>query len=253
MPTRLDIFVGGLYTNSDGCIAKVIEYAKWNNVTIEFQDKHRFKKVVRADSIKNGSFRNPYYKSLLGVGYIGVGRHKPKENGKKSQVYIHWTGMMTRGYSVRYTALKPSYMGCTVCEEWHNLQTFADWLEEQIGFGEGFHLDKDLLLKGNKIYSPETCVLVPNNLNVLLTSAKSKRGVLPIGVSYHKIKGKYCSSVRNNNVLKHLGVFSTPEDAFYAYKEAKESHIKELANQYKDQIDLRACNALMSWEVNIDD
>ena len=253
MTGKKSISVGDIFTNKDGCVAKVISWVSWENITIQFQDSYGFIKVVRSDSIRNGAFRNPYRKSCLGVGYIGDGKYSTRSGGSKSTIYIHWLGAMTRSYSNRYKSLKPTYQDCTVCEEWHDFQNFAGWVEKQTGFDKGYHLDKDLIVKGNKIYSPETCVLLPSDINMILTSSKAKRGDSPIGVSFHKAKGKYCSSIRIENKLKHLGTFNTPEEAFYAYKEAKENYIKEVANKYKDQIDIRAYEALMKYEVNIDD
>ena len=113
-------------------------------------------------------------------------------------------------------------------------------------------IDKDLLLKGNKIYSPENCCLIPREINGSLNNKRKSNSHLPIGVSNNG-SGKYTSKRNFGGLQKHLGTFKTIEEAFFAYKTEKESYIKELAYKWKNQIDPRAYNALMSWEVNIDD
>ena len=102
------------------------------------------------------------------------------------------------------------------------------------------------------MYSPKTCTLLPERINGFLIGLKSK-GDYPLGVNRRSKSNKFQASICLDSGRKCLGTFNTPEEAFYVYKEAKENHIKELSNQYKDQIDPRAYNALMSWEVNIDD
>ena len=125
---------------------------------------------------------------------------------------------------------------------------------KQIGFGnEGWHLDKDILVKGNKVYSPETCCFVPVELNSLLVNSRATRGEFPVGVYYDVSRSKFQSYIRMHGKRKHLGRFVTPEEAFYAYKQAKEAYIKEVAELYKDQIDIRVYEALMKYEVDIND
>jgi hypothetical protein len=118
-------------------------------------------------------------------------------------------------------------------------------------------LDKDILFKGNKIYSPETCCFVPNEINVLLCKNDSKRGKMPIGVYERKMVNgyKYVAYVNNTKKHFHLGTFDTPKEAFQAYKSAKEAYIKEMATQYyKDgKITERVYDALMKYEVEITD
>ncbi len=119
---------------------------------------------------------------------------------------------------------------------------------------KGFDLDKDLLIKGNKVYSEDTCVFLPVEINSLLTKSIASRGEHLIGVSWHK-KGKSFVAQINKNKGKQekLGYFKTELEAFNAYKQAKESFVKEQANKWKSQIDERAYNALMNCAVDIND
>ena len=110
-------------------------------------------------------------------------------------------------------------------------------------------MDKDILVKGNKIYSEDTCCFVPREINSLFVKRKKSRGNFALGVDYKKSVKKFRARCGN----KHLGLFNTELEAFYAYKQAKETYIKEVANKWKDQIDPRVYNALMKYEVEITD
>ena len=115
-------------------------------------------------------------------------------------------------------------------------------------------LDKDILVKGNKIYSPETCVFVSNDINLLFVRNYNSRGNYPIGVSFDKSKNKYSSqcSMKGKHDRK-LGTFNNPIDAFYTYKSFKEAYIKEVAEDYKDKIPERLYIAMMNYVVEITD
>ena len=116
----------------------------------------------------------------------------------------------------------------------------------------GWELDKDILIKGNKIYSPETCAFVPAEINGIFTKTNSKRGVYPIGVSLHK-EGRFQAKVLKNKKQAYIGLFDTPEEAFQAYKKAKEEYIKEVADKWKDKIDPRVYEAMYNYQVEITD
>lgn len=144
---------------------------------------------------------------------------------------------------------KPSYIGCK--SDFASFQDFTNWHVDQIGYNLGFELDKDLLTKGNKIYSKDTCILLPGCLNVFFASRQSKSSPLPAGVRTHGTK--YRSAISRHGKPSHIGVFNTPEEAFNVYKIAKESQARVLAEKWKSQIDPRAYEALMSYEVLITD
>jgi hypothetical protein len=162
--------------------------------------------------------------------------------------------MMTRAYNPKYHAEKPTYSDVEVCEEWLHFKNFKAWCQSQVGFNQrGFNLDKDILKKGNKVYHPDLCVFVPSEINSQLTKANAARGDYPIGVSWHTQHEKFMSCLRQEGKTKHLGYFRTPEAAFYAYKEAKENYLKQIADKYKDVIDPRVVSALYNYEVEITD
>lgn len=207
--------------------------------------------------------KHPYDKSVYGVGYIGEGRYKARDNLCKQTIqYYYWSHMMTRCYNEKYLKTGPTYEKCEVCKEWHNFQNFAKWFDENYyDIGDGrIQLDKDILIKRNKIYSPETCVFVPNRINTLFVKRQNYRGKYPIGVSYYK-RGKinFLSQCyifdreQNKSTHKNLGYFNTPEEAFYAYKEFKEEYIKQVADEYKDKIPKKLYDAMYRYKVDIND
>jgi hypothetical protein len=161
--------------------------------------------------------------------------------------------MHRRCYDPKYHEKHPTYKNCKVCKEWNDYQEFAEWyyshyyeLENEI-----MNLDKDILKKGNKIYSPKTCVFVPQRINSLFVKSNKIRGELPIGVTKHG--NKFRAMLNKDNKLIHLGLYDTVEEAFHAYKHAKEQYIKEVAEEYKGKIDNRLYDALMNYEVEITD
>ena len=118
-------------------------------------------------------------------------------------------------------------------------------------------LDKDVLVKGNKTYSPNTCVFVPQNINVLFTKCNKARGKYPIGVSFYKDRNKYqahCKIFSNGkSKQKNLGYYNNIDDAFYAYKQFKEDYIKQVADEYKDNIPNKLYEAMYNYKVEITD
>ena len=119
---------------------------------------------------------------------------------------------------------------------------------------DGFKLDKDLLVKGNKVYSEDSCVFLPQEINKVLTKRDNNRGKYLIGVRWHKRDKTFVARVRKNKGCSEwLGYFNTELEAFNAYKTAKEAFVKEQANKWTSQIDPRAYEALMKYQVEIDD
>lgn len=172
----------------------------------------------------------------------------------RSKEYKLWNGMLERCYSERLHLVRPTYLGCEASENFKKYSYFHDWCQNQIGFGaHGFELDKDTLLKGNKTYSEDLCVFIPKEINSMMTKTDAARGENPIGVCFKKRVGMYHAQHTKNNRSEHIGYFNNPNDAFLAYKSARESYIKEVANKYKDQIDPRAYVALMNYTIDIND
>lgn len=186
---------------------------------------------------------------IAGVGVCDKGVFSSRSGKKQSPGYITWKHMIERCYDPKYLAQYPTYKGCEVSEDFKSFQKFMAWATTQKGYGDSkVALDKDLLFKGNKMYSGETCVFIPREINVLLTKANAVRGGCPIGVSVNR--GKYMATLCYFGKNKNLGRFETPSEAFNVYKAAKEAHIKILAEKYKEVLDSRAYVALQSYLVN---
>jgi hypothetical protein len=165
-----------------------------------------------------------------------------------------WCSLQTRcNPNNKIQQSRGRYFGCE--NKFKGYDSFVDWMRRQIGYGTmGWCLDKDILIKNNKIYSPETCLLLPHELNCLVLSRNKLRGEYPVGVYYQKDRKKYSAQINfGPNNKKHLGSYCTPEEAFYVYKTAKEGYIKERAEEWRDRIDVRAYNALMNYKIEISD
>lgn len=163
--------------------------------------------------------------------------------------YQLWYNMLQRN-SQSYQKLYPTYKGCSISSNFKNFQFFAEWCQYQAGFGnEGWCLDKDILVKGNKEYSEETCVFIPQHLNKLLTDRGADRGEFPIGVTRRNSESKFQAQISKWGERHHLGYYFNQEDALSAYKSAKECHLKEVGEFYKEVIDTRAYSALMGWKI----
>lgn len=146
------------------------------------------------------------------------------------------------------------YDGCSVSDFFKYYSNFYEWANKQKGFGVSeFDLDKDLLFKGNKIYSEDRCVFLPSEINTAIQANRSDRGKYPIGVSFNKRDKLFTSRMRRGNKYIYIGAYKTPEEAFANYKVEKESYLKHLAEKWKSQIDDRAYIALMNYKVSITD
>lgn len=163
--------------------------------------------------------------------------------------------MIQRYYDVKVHNLNPSYKDCVICDEWHSLYNFNKWYMQNhyLIAGERMELDKDILVKGNKIYSPDTCVFVPKRINTLILGANKIRGEFPIGVYYDKQKKRYIACLSNGNKSVKVARCQTPIEAFYEYKFYKEQHIRNVAENYKDHIPKCLYNALINWNIEITD
>ena len=232
---------------------KILKYNDSYNVEIQFLNTG-FETVVEIGNIRNGEVKDPYSPSVHGVGIVGT-KYPSRADGVQTEEYTLWRNMLQRCYSNTYKKKYSTYEGCEVSSKFKSYEYFYEWCHKQVGFGnKGWHLDKDLLIKGNKVYSEYSCIFIPKDINLLLTKCTASRGEHLIGVSWCKRYMAFRATVsRNKGEQEHLGLFNTELEAFNAYKKAKEAFVKEQANNWKSQIDERAYEALMSYEVNIDD
>ena len=249
--------VGKILKSKNSGDFKILKYNDARNVEIQFLTTG-FEVVVQLGHIKNGNVKDPYLPSFYGVGILGA-KYPSRVNGVLTKEYDLWYSMLRRCYSDNSKKKNPTYEGCKVSENFLHYEYFYEWCQNQIGFdndGNGFpfHLDKDLLVKGNKVYSEDTCVFIPQEINKVLIKCDASRGEHLIGVYWNKTNKAFRAMVsKNKGKSEHLGYFNTEIEAFNAYKEAKESFVKEQANKWKSQIDIRAYKALMNYTVEITD
>lgn len=186
-------------------------------------------------------------KLIFGVGILDV-------VGYGSKAYFLWHSILSRCYNDKQRWNNKSYQNATVCKEWHKFSNFKRWFESpKSGYREGYQIDKDILIKGNKVYSPETCCFVPIEINSMLAINK-RSNKLPRGV--RKANSKYMVRISTSGSKStYIGVYDTPEEAFNVYKQAKEAHIQEVATKYfnEGKITEKVYNALMKYEVEITD
>ena len=232
---------------------KILKYNNAKEVEIQFINTG-FEVVVELGHIRNGNVKDPYSPSVFGVGVTGT-KYLTTINGRNIKEYELWCNMLRRCYSDNFKKKNPTYEGCEVGDKFKSYEYFYEWCHSQVGFAnKDWQLDKDLLIKGNKVYNESTCVFIPKDINSLLTKSAASRGEHLIGVCWSKTHKAFRATVRKNKgKQEHLGLFNTEIEAFNAYKKAKESFIKEQANQWKSEIDPRAYNTLMNYEVNSDD
>lgn len=192
-------------------------------------------------------------------GGINDGKFPTRVGGRNTKVYIQWQEMLRRCEG-KYKEKRPTYAGATCSDNFKSYTFFYEWCQTQIGFGNVdnngrfWHLDKDILVQGNKLYSEDTCVFVPQRINSLIVKSKINISPFYLGVTKQKETGKFLARCKiGGGKRKFLGSFPTPEQAFLAYKTFKEAYIKQVAEEYKNLLDPRAYEALMNYEVNIND
>lgn len=248
---------GEINYNTYGSKMTIIKYNKRDDIIVEFENKYKIKTDYK--SFKKGHVRNPYDKTVYKHGYLGEGEYVFFINKKPTLQYKYWESMLMRCYGENFQKDRECYKNCNVYSEWLNFQNFSKWFDNNYYtiYNERMELDKDILFKGNKIYSPNTCVFVPHRINTLFIKSDKTRGKYPIGVDFHKTVNKYrsrCNTHINNKIKrKELGYFDTPEEAFNAYKKYKEDYIKQVADDYKDKIPQKLYDAMYNWKVEITD
>ena len=252
--------IGEKNINNFGSEMIIVDYRKYSNIDVYFPEYDWTFKGADYRAFQTGQISCPYEKRTYGVGCIGEGKYKTRNNGKITNCYKTWSDMLRRCYCEKYQEKYPTYINCKVYKEWHNFQNFAKWYEDNYYEveGERMELDKDILVKHNKIYSPDTCVFVPHGINTLFVKSDKTRGDSVIG-AFRLKNGKYrvYCHIYNFNIDKskynYLGCYDTQQKAFETYKYYKEKNIKMVADYYKNKIPKILYDALYNYEVEITD
>lgn len=235
--------------NKQGLKMQIIRYKNVHDIDIQFEDgiivRHTYYQYFKKGNIMN--YNIPTY---LGVGYRGYGPFKTKVGVSHTEEYTKCGSMLTRCYSDKYIK-NQNYIDCYVCDEWKNYQNFAKWYSEHkyvLSKDDSLELDKDIKVIGNKIYSPDTCLLLPHRLNTIVLDRKNDRGNYALGVQ--KIKsGAYIASCNGVNGEKiYLGRFESEEEASNSYNIAKKKIIEIVVKQYKNIIPDEVYDAVMKYK-----
>jgi hypothetical protein len=155
-----------------------------------------------------------------------------------------YSNMMTRCLR---TDIHPTYEGCAVCEEWQiSKQAFLEWIFKNYYEvdNERMELDKDILVKGNRVYSPSTCCFVPHSIN----NEFNAQFMFPEYTKDDETGMWHIRTMKNE-------VFTgeTIEDVIASYIPHREAELKAIADKYKGKIPQKVYDAIVNWKLTIDD
>lgn len=232
-------FSTGDVLNSNNCGSfEVISNESSRNVTVRFVETGTLLSNLQRGNVIRGNVHDYNYPTVEGKGYLG----KPKSSiSSRSEAYVRWHGMLERCYNDKYHSTRGTYKDCSVCEEWLNFSIFETWFKEN--YREGYHLDKDLLVQGNRVYSPSTCCFIPPDLNTLIV--EKCFGDCGTGVSKRKKKGTQDYNGRYNVTFKkvYLGRFQDQFTAEERYKEYKKLFFEEYAEVMEERLIITSSQA----------
>lgn len=240
-------------TNHGDCV--VVEYRNARDVVVRFLDG--YERSCTTTNLLSGHVKNPYFPTVFGKGFIGEGFYTNTNILTSEHSYHIWRNMIRRCYDPRFQEKSRTYIGVTVCDDWLNYQNFKSWYFSRFeangmdSSNNPFHIDKDYT-KGNKVYSPDACILIPRELNQVIVSRKSYRGDLPIGVCKTNT-GRFYYQINIDGKRINSSLYKTSFEAFVGYKSAKEDQIKKLVCKYDDQLSDTTKKIILSYEVEIDD
>lgn len=230
-------YKNSIWTTNEGYQIRVVEYNDKYNIEIEFL-YNGYHKIVTLAALNSGAIKNPFHPGKYG-NYFGDGPY-----GKHSHITIYttWTNIFKRldPEHQETNSRNRKYKNVSICNEWLNYQNFAFWYDSYISslnidLIDSYQLDKDILQweQEYKIYSPNTCCIVPYQINQCIDNLYKERVVenLPMGVTQSG-KNTFTINLSINGKIGYFGVFDSPEEAFIVYKKEKEKHIRELADYY---------------------
>ena len=194
---------------------------------------------------------------VFGVGINDSVKAISKGRTRDDCDYYTWHGMIQRCYDKKFQEKHPTYTGCTVCDEWKTFSNFQKWFTNPAnGYKEGYHLDKDILIPGNKIYSPDTCIFVPKRINCMFSgSSKKNENGLPMGVQYSASRQQYypvLSGLDGKNIIDRE-YFRTAEEAWHVYAQYKKDYVESVAETYRSVVPENVYEAIKNHQFSIDD
>ena len=214
MPRKQKIFEGQKFPLNNGGFAIVTKYNRWNDIKVI--TNNGYESSINSSNLLKGTLKDKLHKMYYDVGYTGIGKYNIF-----SKSGICWINMLKRCYDKSFHLRQPTYTNCTVSKNWHNFQNFAKWYNDN--YVENYHLDKDLLVYGNKLYSQDTCIFVPRELNSLFQTNSRNNESLPFGVKKH--------GIGYHSILNYNLVYSINE-AKNNYWNEKHSKLKYLIYEF---------------------
>ena len=245
---------GDEFVNKFGEHFYITEYVDCENVYVKYKDVDIPPIKVGSSEIKKGLRGSPFVPTVRGKGFHGI--NKDRSSGLyttedlKCLSYRTWLCVFSRCYPFNRDKRTKSYEGCSIHPDWFNYSNFREWWNSKYK-EDTWHLDKDILIKGNKIYGADTCCIVPRDINMLFHKRLGSRGKNLIGVT--STPEGYKSQISIRNVTTNLGIYPNELEAHLAYKAAKESYIKEEAIKFKDVLESSVFEAMMNYSVDIND
>lgn len=202
--TPKDMVFGTVHTTKNNGDLVILQYCNATTVYYRFI-KTGYVSFATSRHIRSGEVRDRLFPSVYGVGYLGVGEYRARNQKSFNHYFTTWRSMIQRCYSENLHKKYPTYKDCTVCEDWINFQNFAKWYEDNYpNDDKEYHLDKDIKIKGNKIYSPDTCLFVSPFDNISEASIKEHTFTNPDGVKVNiKNLKRYCEENGLNRQCMH--------------------------------------------------
>lgn len=236
--------IGQKHLSSSSTEIEIIEYYSSSNCTIRFTATGVIRKNICYNNITKGNVKDNYSPSVCDIGFIGEGLFKSTVNSVTTPHYASWHNMICRCYDKNQVINNPTYKDCTVDKIWHNFQNFAEWFEQNYKpHMEGWHLDKDILVKGNKVYSPETCCFLPDEINKLFHRSNYIKAI-----SFKGTKFIVSSNIKNQK--QYLGLFDTQDEAFRVYENHRKKYLEKIALKYKNVLHKSVYERLINSSLN---
>lgn len=230
--------IGDVFISNNCGEAIVIDLIDRSNAKVKFKNTG-FECVYQRSHIRRGAIKDPFYPSVYGVGYIGVGVHVASKSKIQSKAYKSWVRMLERCYSDFYKNNRETYKNCIVTAEWHNFQNFCEWFLKN--YIDGFQLDKDLSFLGNEIYSKETCFFVPGWLNNIMSRCTMRGVNKQLGSTKRQYRHVSQISVNGKNLT--IGSYRDAVSARRAYLLKKADLLKSVNLNNDKFYELKICLA----------
>lgn len=223
---KIENRIGEKSVNNQGLEMEIVEYRRHDDITVMFSDGTKRKTSYK--QFKLGTVKNLYFPNVCGVGFIG----EEYSNKGNEEVYKSWSHMINRCYNKKDNRYRfYGKMGVRVCEEWHNFSNYAKWYYNNLyPSKEPLSVDKDIINRDKKIYSPDTCIIVPRRINQMFIKI-STDGKEKLGINKRE-NGKYRAKIARKNI----GTYETKEDAIIVYKKAYKEKWENLILEYKGKI-----------------